>query len=158
MTVHSQFFDENDPLIRFLNEDAIMILSMIPDIRPYLKTLETLTVQSVHDIVTEVDLELGYSCWRYEKMDIKFNNRKMYAFQITINTSNKILERIEFVTYKLPAPWPNPVRKVTDRITRFALKELAWGSSRVPIYADVKIRGQDPIVSLSHPIDLTECH
>jgi hypothetical protein len=46
------------------------------------------------------------------------------------------------------------VQKVTDRDSHFGLKELAWGSST--LFADVKIKGEDDIISLSHPIILTE--
>jgi hypothetical protein len=97
-------------------------------------------------------LELAYSCSRYEKKDKEFG-RRMYIFHVIIKASDNILDRIEFVTYRLPA-WPNPVRKITDRNTHFGLKELAWGQST--IYADVKIKGQDDPVTLSHPIILME--
>ena len=48
----------------------------------------------------------------------------------------------------------NPIRKVTEKSTQFGLKELAWGASI--IYADVKIKGQDDVVKISHPIILME--
>jgi hypothetical protein len=94
------------------------------------------------------------SCWRYDKADKKFN-RRMYAFHVIVNASSSILDGIEYVTYRLPA-WPkdHAVQKVTHRDSHFGLKELAWGSST--LFADVKIKGQDDVISLSHPIILTE--
>ena len=152
LNVYTHFFDSNDPLIRFLNENAALLLSQITDIDPYLHAIETV---GGPDIVTLTDLDIGYSCWRYEKKDKEYDGKKMYAFQVMIEASNRILDRIESVTYRLSETYPNHVRKVIDRSTRFALKELAWGSSTV--YTEVKIRGQDTTINLSHPIDLAEC-
>ena len=90
--------------------------------------------------------------------DKKFNGREVYTFHVIIKASNSVLDRIEFVTYRLPA-WPkrSAVRTVTEderNTLFFEFKELAWGGSTV--YADVKIKGQDEIIRLSHPIILTE--
>jgi hypothetical protein len=110
------------------------------------------TIVPEADLVTKADLELAYTCKRYEKKDKEFG-RKAYIFHVKIKASYSIVNRIESVTYGLPA-WPKPIRKVTERKTRFELAELAWGPST--LYADVKIEKQDNIISLSHPIVLTE--
>ena len=108
-----------------------------------------------HLRVTKLDLKLGYNPGDM-KRKIRNLREKMYTFHVIIIASENILDKIEKVTYRLPA-WPNPVRelKASDyRMTQFELKELAWGDST--IYADVKIEGQEDIVKLWYPITLSE--
>ena len=108
------------------------------------------------DTVTEADLQLAYSCWRSPNKDQEFG-RKMYTFHVLVEASPIILDRIEYVTYKLPPAWEaNQIKTIgkEGRSTCFEMKELAWGAST--INADVKIEGQDKLVALSHPIILTK--
>ena len=101
--------------------------------------------------VTENHLALVHSNWRYPKKDAEFS-RPMFGFHIIIQATDDVLDRIEFVKYGLHPSYPNPLQTVTDRKSRFKLKELAWGESTVR--AGVKIKGQDEPINLSRYINL----
>ena len=105
--VYQPFFEKDNPLINFLNGRPIILLSMIPNIGIYIKALEAVTFLKK---VTEADLELEYSGWRYEEKDKEYN-KKMYGFHVRIKAANSILNRIDFVTYRLPA-WPIPLERL----------------------------------------------
>jgi hypothetical protein len=132
---------------KFLETGADMILLEIKKMGKYLTAIEA----TKHKPDT---MKLAYSCWRYPKKDDEFKT-KMYAFQVIIDAPKSILEQIEYVIYKLPS-WPkdHQIQKVDNRERHFELKELAYGPST--IYAEVKLKGQDNPVTLSHPIILTE--
>jgi MFS transporter, OFA family, oxalate/formate antiporter len=102
--------------------------------------------------VTEHDLILNIESWRDSKSDERFEGRKMYRWNATIQGRQEVLEAIESVTYRLHQSYPDPVRKVLDRSNNFKLKELAWGSST--LYADIKVRHQDEIITVSEIIRL----
>jgi len=102
--------------------------------------------------VTENHLALIHSSWRYPKKDAEFN-RPMYAFHVVVQATDEVLDRIESVKYSLHRSYPNPIQVVTDRKSRFKLKELAWGESTVR--AEVKINGQEQPIKLARYINLT---
>lgn len=62
------------------------------------------------------------------------------------------MNRITSVTYELEKVWRDPVRDVTDRASRFKLKELANGTSIV--LARIHLRGQTEPLLLNRFIDL----
>lgn len=144
---YTEYIKQGHELKRFLEAGADKILLSIGQMGRYRRALEATKPPD--------KFKLAYSCWRFKKADKKFG-RKMYAFQVIVEASNETLDRIEYVTYRLSSAWPEPNRTQTktDRTRHFELKELAWGPSTV--YADVKIEGQDDIITLSHPIVLTE--
>jgi Cdc6-like AAA superfamily ATPase len=145
---YTEYIKHGQELQKFLEADAGELLLSIKEMGKYRRALEA--TKPTTDM-----LKLAYSCWRFKKADKKFG-RRMYAFQVIVEASNSILDKIEYVTYRLSSAWPEPNRTQTktDRTRHFELKELAWGPSTV--YADVKIEGQDDIITLSHPIVLTE--
>jgi hypothetical protein len=143
---YTEYIKQGQELQKFLEPDAAELLLSIKEMGKYRRALGATN--------TSLDIpKLAYSCWRYEKADKKFG-RRMYAFQVIIDASDTILDNIEYVTYRLSSSWENPIRPVTDRTTQFELKELAWGAST--IHADVKMKGQEEVITLSHPIVLTE--
>ena len=80
----------------------------------------------------------------------------MYQFHVIVLASDNVLDRIESVTYRFPTMWGDrAIQKIDDRSTNFKLKDLAWGS--FTLYADVKMDGQDDIISLSTRVNLGEC-
>jgi tetratricopeptide (TPR) repeat protein len=103
--------------------------------------------------VTENHLALIHSSWRYPKKDAEFG-RQMYCFHVVVQGRDEVLDRIEYVKYRLDPSYPNPDRTVTDRKSRFKLKELAWGESTVR--AEVKVKGQEEPIQLSRHINLNE--
>ena len=112
-----------------------------------------LEAPSKDEPVTEDHMALVHSSWRYPKKDSEFG-RPMYAFHAVIQASETVLDRIEYVKYHLHATYPNPVQTVTDRASRFKLKELAWGE--YTLRAEVKVKGQEEPILLSRYINLTE--
>lgn len=102
--------------------------------------------------VTENHLAIIHSSWRYPKKDKEYR-RPMYAFHVVVQATDEVLDRIESVRYSLHPSYPNPIQVVTDRKSRFKLKELAWGESSVR--AEVKIKGQDQPIKLNRYINLT---
>ncbi len=77
----------------------------------------------------------------------------MWAFHVIVQAREEVLNRIESVKYLLDPSYPNPIQVVTDRLTRFKLKELANGESTVR--CEVKIKGQTDTVQLERYINLT---
>ncbi len=103
--------------------------------------------------ITANHMALIHSSWRYPKKDSEFG-RPMYALHAVIQAPDEVLDRIEYARYELHPSYPNPVQTVTDRISRFKLKELAWGESM--LRAKVKIKGQEEPIKLSRYINLTQ--
>jgi transcription initiation factor IIF auxiliary subunit len=78
----------------------------------------------------------------------------MYVVHAAIQAPYSVLDGIDYVKYYLHPSYPNPVQTVTDRNTRFKLKELAWGE--YTLRAEAKVKGQDEPITLSRYINLTE--
>lgn len=112
-----------------------------------------LPVPSTNETITTNHMALIHSSWRYAKKDAEFG-RRMWAFHVVVQAREEVLDRIEYVKYFLDRSYPNPVQVVTDRTTRFKLKELANGESTVR--CEVQIKGQEEPVSLSRYINLAD--
>jgi hypothetical protein len=103
--------------------------------------------------ITANHMALIHSSWRYSKKDAEFGHR-MWAFHVIIQAREAVLDRIDYVKYFLDPAYPNPVQVVTDRSSRFKLKELANGESTVR--CEVKIKGQEQPVFLARYINLAD--
>ncbi len=106
-----------------------------------------------NEMVTENNLALLHSSWRYPKKDKEFN-KSMYVIQVIIQASIDVLDRIEYVKYSLHPSYPNRIQTTTDRTHQFQLKELAWGEFNLK--AAVKIKQQEEIINLTRYINLSE--
>ena len=86
--------------------------------------------------------------------DARNDGRTYYQFEVIIIAPDDVMRRITSVTYELEKAWPPDlrIRTVTDRSSRFKLKDLANGTSIVQ--ARVDLRGQDRPVLLNRFIDL----
>ena len=62
------------------------------------------------------------------------------------------LDAIDHVVYTLHSTFPNPVRTVTDRRTRFRLETAGWGT--FTIYARLVGKGRGTEQLLEHELDL----
>jgi hypothetical protein len=113
----------------------------------------SLSAPSKDEAVTSNHMALIHSSWRYPKKDAEFRKR-MWAFHVVVQARDEVLDRIEYVKYFLDKSYPNPVQVVTDRPSRFKLKELANGESTVR--CEVKIKGQEDPVLLSRYINLAD--
>jgi len=105
------------------------------------------------EAITANHLALLHSSWRYPRKDAEFG-RRMWAFHVVVQARDEVLDRIEYVKYLLDPSYPNPVQSVTDRTSRFKLKELANGESTVR--AEIRIKGQEGPIVLSRYINLTD--
>jgi hypothetical protein len=116
---------------------------------------------AIHHLITqtrsasmESEISLVHTSWRSPKHDAKFPGKKMYRFDAEIDAPKEILRRIEKVTYRLHASYPNPERVVFDEENRFKLKELAWAGSTLK--AEVKFKNRQEPILLSRFISLEE--
>jgi hypothetical protein len=89
---------------------------------------------------------------RKDETDIRDDGMAYYQIEVILLAPDEVLNRVEQVTYYLDKVYPDPVRTVKDRTSRFKLKELANGTSIVR--ADVKLREQDNPIQLNRFIDL----
>jgi hypothetical protein len=112
-----------------------------------------LPVPSTDETITTNHMALIHSSWRYAKKDAELG-RRMWAFHVVVQARQEVLDRIEYVKYLLDPSYPNPVQVVTDRVSRFKLKELANGESTVR--CEVKVKGQEEPVCLSRYINLAD--
>jgi hypothetical protein len=103
--------------------------------------------------INENHLALLHSSWRYAKKDIEFG-KKMFVIQVIIQANEDVLNKIEYVRYLLHPSYPNKVQIKTNRSNHFELKELAWGEFN--LRSEVKIKGQDEVITLSRYINLVE--
>lgn len=102
----------------------------------------------------EEQMALILSSRRYKKADAKFSGKKMYVFHAVIEAQDKLLDQIDYVTYYLHSSYPDPIRVIREKSTRFKLKELAWGASTLK--AEVKLKDQQEPIMLSRHITLSE--
>ena len=102
--------------------------------------------------LTARHMALIHSSWRYSKKDTEFP-MPMWAFHVIVKAREEVLNRIESVKYVLDPSYPNPAQVVTDRMSRFKMKELANGESTVR--CEVKVKGQPEVVKLERYINLT---
>jgi hypothetical protein len=112
-----------------------------------------LPAAAASELLTSDHMALIHSSWRYPKKDLEFR-MPMWAFHVVVQAREEVLNRIESVKYLLDPAYPNPVQVVTDRRTRFKLKELANGESTVK--CEVKVKEQAEIIKLERYINLTE--
>jgi transcription initiation factor IIF auxiliary subunit len=74
-----------------------------------------------------------------------------WAWSVWIEGDDDALDQVEFVEWRLHPTFPNPVRRVTDRGTRFRLETGGWGV--FPIVARVHMKdGSD--TQLRHQLSL----
>lgn len=76
-------------------------------------------------------------------MNIKFTNRAkwvakrgeydFYDWEIFVDEDEQVLAKIDHVIYFLHKTFPNPVRIVNDRSSRFALRSRGWGEFQIGI-------------------------
>ena len=67
----------------------------------------------------------------YSKMVKEGPQHNQYSWCVFVDEEAEVLERIKSVEYTLHPTFPDPVRTVTDRSTRFALFSSGWGEFRM---------------------------
>jgi transcription initiation factor IIF auxiliary subunit len=81
----------------------------------------------------------------------KFEGDDWWSWWIWVNAEEKKLDEIIHVVYTLHPTFNKPVRKITDRKSKFKLETEGWGV--FTIYAKIVLRtGQE--ISLKHELHL----
>src|SRR5262245_54551202 len=75
-----------------------------------------------------------------------------WSWAIWLEGESPELDRISYVEYTLHPTFPKPVRRVSDRSTRFRLEAQGWGA--FTIYATAKYKDDSSAVRLKHDLEL----
>jgi len=59
--------------------------------------------------------------------DRGFGDRPYYEWEVFVDESDSILDKIDHVVYFLHSTFPEPVRTVSKRDNQFALRTKGWG-------------------------------
>jgi hypothetical protein len=105
--------------------------------------------------VTLENIALLHTSFFSENKTREFNDGlKYYQFEVIVIAPELVMDRIDSVTYHLEDSWPEEfrTREVTDRSSRFKMKDLANGTSIVR--ADVRFLEQEELLQLNRFIDL----
>ena len=104
-----------------------------------------------HD-VGMANIALLHTSFRYPNADR--GGLKYYGIQVIVMAQDAVMKQIRSVTYHLDPAYPpeNRTYVVTDRASRFKLKELANGTSIVRAVIDLE--GRDQPIELNRFIDL----
>jgi transcription initiation factor IIF auxiliary subunit len=74
-----------------------------------------------------------------------------WKWSVWVEASEKALDGVEYVQYTLHPTFPNPVRRVDDRASKFSLSANGWGV--FTIYVLIHLRDNSE-VQLSHELEL----
>ena len=81
----------------------------------------------------------------------KYEGENWWKWGVWLEGSDEALDRVEFVEWTLDPTFPNPVRRVTNRLDKFKLDTAGWGS--FPIRARVHTR-DGSVHTLNHDLVL----
>jgi transcription initiation factor IIF auxiliary subunit len=79
----------------------------------------------------------------------KYEGDNRWKWSLWIEGPDEDLDRIESVTYSLHPTFPEPIRTVTDRASKFQLRCSGWGIFRIPVEVRLK-NGQT--IELEHQL------
>ncbi len=82
----------------------------------------------------------------------EYKGDEWWKWRLWIEGTETELDQIDRVVYNLHSTFPDPVRTVTDRSSKFMLKTGGWGVFR--IYADVFLREHKTPTRLTHDLVL----
>ena len=68
----------------------------------------------------------------------KYEGDQWWRWSLWIEGSNEDLDRIQSVTYSLHPTFPEPIRTVTDRASKFQLRCSGWGIFKIPVRVRLK--------------------
>lgn len=81
----------------------------------------------------------------------KYEGDDWWSWSIWVNAEEKKMDDIDYVVYTLHPTFNKPVRKITDRKSKFKLETEGWGV--FTIYAKIVLKTSQEI-SLSHELHL----
>jgi transcription initiation factor IIF auxiliary subunit len=82
----------------------------------------------------------------------KYEGNQWWNWSLWIQGSNDDLDGIASVTYTLHPTFPEPIRTVTDRASRFQLRCAGWGVFTIPITVRLK---NGKTIELEHELQFT---
>jgi transcription initiation factor IIF auxiliary subunit len=82
----------------------------------------------------------------------KYEGGNWWRWSLWIEGSDDDLDRIESVTYRLHPTFPEPIRTVTDRASKFQLRCSGWGIFLIPIQVRLK---DGKTMSLAHQLQFS---
>lgn len=85
------------------------------------------------------------------EQDARFQGHDYWDWWVWIEGPEEELDRIEQVVYRLHHTFPNPLRYVTNRATKFRLEAAGWGG--FTLYATVHYKDGSS-ERLSHELEL----
>lgn len=68
----------------------------------------------------------------------KYEGDQWWRWSLWIDGPAEDLDRIQSVTYTLHPTFPEPIRTVTDRASKFQLRCSGWGVFRIPVKVRLK--------------------
>jgi transcription initiation factor IIF auxiliary subunit len=68
----------------------------------------------------------------------KYEGDDLWKWSLWMEGSDDDLDEIESVTYTLHPTFPEPIRTVTDRASKFQLRCAGWGVFLIPIEVQMK--------------------
>ncbi len=83
--------------------------------------------------------------------DFEYQGEDWWNWWVWLEGSKAELDEVDYVLYKLHRTFPNPVRKVTNRRTKFRLDTAGWGVFR--LYAKVVLKDES-VLNLEHDLVL----
>src|SRR5207247_9255871 len=100
---------------------------------------------------------LASCCGRAKYMALRiaqeshYEGDDLWTWSIWLDGGDRELDTVDHVVYTLHPTFPEPVRTVADRASKFRLSTRGWGTFR--IFAKVVTRGGS-LVKLHHDLDL----
>jgi len=87
----------------------------------------------------------------YAKSKGKWGKKDWYKWEVFVDESDEVLDRIESVEYRLHKTFPDPVRTIDERESHFLLKSQGWGEFTIHITVSFK-NGEE--VNTKYELDL----
>jgi hypothetical protein len=107
--------------------------------------------QSIKDLTILKLVSLRHTS--FLRKDVSFGDGRAYLqIEVIVVAPPAIMNKIESVTYRFADAYPTTEYVITDRHSKFKVKELANGTSIVR--AEIKFSGEDALLHLNRFIDL----
>lgn len=68
----------------------------------------------------------------------KYEGNDWWKWSLWVEGSAEDLDQIESVTYRLHPTFPEPIRTVADRASKFQLRCAGWGVFLIPVQVQLK--------------------
>lgn len=82
----------------------------------------------------------------------KYEGDHWWKWSLWIDGSSEDLDRIDSVTYRLHPTFPEPIRTVTNRASKFQLRCSGWGIFRIPVEVRLK---DGKTIKLAHDLQFS---